>query len=444
MVRDLRARAVVASLAVLPLVACGSPAESPAEGHLLIAIDTDAPLPSSSGGSVGVFDSVHLEVLDPDGQPACGDCVREIGLSQEQLERGATFVVRSRASALLRARLFASRLGVAALDDAVVIERWVRLPASPAEGEERVTVTLPLEHVGLPLGSLTEPTSPDEPEARLAPQPAEPATTTTSPGEVCVEGGWFWMGDPRLPFDGERSANVPRLSHVAPFCVDDHEITVGELRASQVDTAAVVKWSGHRATSDLASFCAFTNAPGPNDERAVNCVPWETARAACRVRGMDLPTEAQLEYLGTAFGRSTFVWGQEQPTCDEAFVGRAVAPIPGDGTCAPGARLAILPTTAVELGAMRDVLQAPGGAITGLASNVTEWTRESFEPRTAACRGAAGGPVRDPECPATTATKRIAVRGGNLVSTVDGVAAALRAFVPVRDLRIDLGFRCVR
>jgi formylglycine-generating enzyme required for sulfatase activity len=226
--------------------------------------------------------------------------------------------------------------------------------------------------------------------------------------------------------------------------VDDHEVTVRELRASGVDTSNVLQWSGTTSTSNLASFCAFTGSEGPNDERAVNCVPWATARAACRARGMDLPTEAQLEYLGTAFGRSSFVWGHDVPTCDEAIVGRAVAPLAGDGSCTRGARVASLPATVAELAATRDVLVTAGGPITGLASNLSEWTREAFEPLTASCRGPAAGPARDPECPATDSTTRIAVRGGNLASPPAEAAAALRASVVRPKHRADLGFRCVR
>lgn len=436
--------ALVASFAALLLMAsCSAPVELPSEGHLVVTIDTDAPLPSASGATAGVFDSIYLEVLRPDGLPACSDCVRELGLLREQVEGGASFVVRAERPALLRARLFDSRLGVAAFDAAVVIEHWVRLPGHPAEGATQVTVRLPLDQVGIPLGSLGEPTAAGDPGARLAPQPEEVTPRSTRPGEVCVSGGWFWMGDPRLPPDGERTANIPRLVHIASFCVDDHELTVGELRASGVDVSGVPLWSGSATTKSLSQFCAFTSAPGPNDDRAVNCVPWATAREVCRLRGMDLPTEAQLEYLGTSFGRSSFVWGAEPPACDGAFVGRAVPPLPGDGACTRG-RDAILPASAADLAKTRDVLQAPGGPIFGLASNVSEWTREAFEPRTASCRGPAAGPARDPECAAVAGTTRIAVRGGNLASTPAEAAAALRAFVALPRIRADLGLRCVR
>ena len=447
----------LAALAALATGGCGSPATLPAEGHLVVVLDTDAPLPSSSGATVGVFDSVALAVLDETGNPACDDCAREVGLTREELDRGATFVVRNRKPAVLRARLFSSRLGVAARDVATTIEHWVRMPASPAEGETRVVVTLPLEQVGLPLGSLTSPTSPGDPDAPLARQPVDVAATDAGPGEVCVQGGWFWMGDPRLPPEagvptipgaapkpGERSAGAPQLVHIASFCVDEHELTVGELRALAVDKASVPVWSGTTSTSNLASFCTFTEQPGPNDERPVVCVAWDTARAACRARGKDLPTEAQLEYLGRAFGRSTFVWGQETPACDEAFIGRAVPPLSGDSSCTRGVRAPFLPMATADVAASRDVLDTPGGKIIGLAANVSEWTREAFEPRSASCRGPQIGPTRDPECVANSQTTRVAIRGGNLASTPAEAAAALRAFVAPEKKRPDLGFRCVR
>jgi formylglycine-generating enzyme required for sulfatase activity len=450
---------VLAAMAALAPAGCGSPATLPAEGHLVIVLDTDAPLPSSSGTTVGVFDSVELAVLDDAGDPACSECAREVGITQEAADRGATFVVRNRQPAVLRARLFSSRLGVASRDPATTVEHWVRLPPSPAEGETRVVITLPLEQIGIPLGSLASPTGSGDPDAPLARQPVDTAATDAGPGEVCVQGGWFWMGDPRLPPEagaptlpgakptpGERTASAPQLVHIASFCVDEHELTVRELRALGMAklTATVAAWSGTTSTSNLASFCTFTAQPGPNDDRPVVCVPWDAARAACRARGMDLPTEAQLEYLGRAFGRSSFVWGQETPSCDDAFLGRAVPPLSGDTSCTRGARAPLLPSPTADVAASRDVLDTPGGSVIGLAANVSEWTREAFEPRTAACRGPQIGPARDPECAPDAKTTRIAVRGGNLASTPAEAAAALRAFVALPKIRPDLGFRCVR
>lgn len=451
--------ALLAAAAVLSAEGCGSPATLPAEGHLVIVLDTDAPLPSSSGTTVGVFDSVELAVLDEAGNPACSECAREVGLTAEEVDQGATFVVRNRQPAVLRARLFSSRLGVASRDPATTVEHWVRLPPSPAEGETRVVLTLPLEQVGIALGSLMSPTGPGDPDAPLARQPVDTAATDAGPGEVCVEGGWFWMGDPRLPPEagaptllgarptpGERSASAPQLVHVASFCVDEHELTVRELRALGIPklTATVPAWSGTTSTSNLASFCTFTPQPGPNDDRPVVCVPWDVARAACKARGMDLPTEAQFEYLGRAFGRSSFVWGQETPSCDDAFLGRSVPPLSGDTSCTRGVRTPFLPSATADVAASRDVLDTPGGRVIGLAANVSEWTREAFEARTASCRGPQIGPARDPECKPDARTTRIAVRGGNLASTPAEAAAALRAFVTLPKIRPDLGFRCVR
>lgn len=329
----------------------------------------------------------------------------------------------------------------------------VSLPPAPTKGVLPITVGLAFDQVGVLQGSLAEPSAADAPGARLPAQPVEPVTEATAPGEACVAGGWFWMGDPRLPPEGERTANVPRLVHVASFCVDDHEVTVRELRASGVDTAGVVKWSGNRLTSNLASFCAYTEQRGANEERAVNCVPWTTARQACIARGMDLPTEAQLEYLGTAFGRSPFVWGREVPACEDAILARSVPPLKGDESCARGARESTLPATAAEVAATRDVIHLsalaslsspPGATIVGLASNVSEWTREAFQPASASCRQPGVGMARDPECPPTGTTTRIALRGGNLTSPALEAAAALRAFLLLPLLRADLGFRCVR
>jgi formylglycine-generating enzyme required for sulfatase activity len=159
---------------------------------------------------------------------------------------------------------------------------------------------------------------------------------------------------------------------------------------------------------------------------------------------MDLPTEAQLEYLGTAFGRSPVVWGNDAPGCEDAVLGRSVAPLSGDASCTREPRQSILPATASELSRTRDVLRTAGGPVFGLASNVAEWTREAFAPRTAGCGMPAAGPVLDPECAPTKTTQRIAVRGASFTSTPLSAAAAVRAFVVLPLLRADVGFRCVR
>ncbi len=424
------------------LLACGSEAPQ-SEGYLEVQIDTDAPLPSTTVDVPGVFDAVAIDLVREDGSLACEACSRELGLTRELVDSGASFVARVDTSVRMRARLFSSGLGGAALEGPRVVERWVRLPAKPAEGRALVRVELPIAALGTSIGSLNAPTEVDATDTQMSPAQREPARAESAPGIVCVPGGFFWMGDPRLPYEGELSARETRLVQVSPFCVDAHEATVAQLRTSGVDTAGVGPWSGKTTATSGGDFCAYTPEPGPNEARAVNCVPWATARAYCQARGGDLPTEAQLEYLGTGFGRGSFVWGTESPACADAVFARAVGIVKGDRSCRRKAAEAFLPASAETLGQTRDVLRTEAGEIVGLASNVAEWTREEFAPYDARCGRAPTGLLRDPECVVKNTTTRIAVRGGAYTSPADGTAAAVRAFVLLPKIRADLGFRCV-
>lgn len=437
----------VARFALLLASAASCAEEQPAEeGHLLVVIDTDAPLPSSVGeGPPPVFDTVKIEIVDGDGNAACEACVREMPITREDIAHGATFtVVRATADApvLVHARLFRSAFGDAALNPAIVVERWLRLPVAPAEGERTVRLTLPTDRVGNPMGSRDEPTEPDPEGAFLDVLAAQPATARPRPGEVCVPGGYFWLGDPRvLPADTPADA-TPKLVALKSFCVDVHEATVAEVRASGKGDGAAA-WSGSSSPEVPASFCAYTPAPGAHEDLPVACIFWDTAREICQKRGGDLPTVAQLEYLASNFGRSTFLWGDEPPSCEEAVAGRAVGVLQGDGTCTTDPTRAFLPFSAEALASTRDVLDVDGASVFGLASNLAEWTRDGVTSPTAACRGTGSGILHDPECP-FDASDSVVIHGGASSMPLAETAASIRAGVHRTATRLDVGFRCVR
>ena len=390
------------------------------EGHVVVQLDTDAPLPSLATGSLApIFDAVQLDVLRPDGTPACATCSREIAISREDIALGATITIVANDAALLRVRLFDSALGAVALEPGLVLETVIRLPPRPLEGEWRVPVTLLTDSLGVPQGTIAAPLEPpprDAVRVRLDALAPEPPPSPTSVDEVCVPGGWFWRGDPRLPPEGELSANIPRLVHVSAFCVDAHEATVREVRARSINSDDLARWSGTDSASDPLAFCPYTAQAGSNEDRAVACIAWSAARAVCQARSADLPTEAQYEWLAKGLGRTSFVWGRDLPACGEAVFAQTAGAIPGDSTCASKPARAILPRTATELELTRDVLRIGERSIVGLAGNLSEWTREAFAPSDDPCAGPLVGVLRDPECIAQGVPARVVVRGGSFTS----------------------------
>src|SRR6185436_82728 len=97
------------------------------------------------------------------------------------------------------------------------------------EGSIDVTVFLPTDAVGRPIGTLDDPIPADLrapgisavgtwPGARRV-----PCQGMANPGEVCVPGGAFWMGNPLLSVG---DATRQRLVVLSPFFIDSAEVTV--------------------------------------------------------------------------------------------------------------------------------------------------------------------------------------------------------------------------
>lgn len=108
-----------------------------------------------------------------------------------------------------------------------------------------------------------------------------------------IPGGTFVMGSSLQP--DERPTHTVRLSQ---YCMDSTEVTVAEYA---------------RCPSSICSApvtgIEFTWGVSGRENRPVNGVDFAQARAYCRWRGSDLPTEAQWEFAARGTDERTYPWG---------------------------------------------------------------------------------------------------------------------------------------
>lgn len=446
---------IAATLLLGLLAGCREDALPP-QGQVLVYLDTNAPVrvATSLREPVALFDRVLVEIFPPGSTIPCAECRRELAIDADKLAARAFsfgFVPPARVLGYrMRVVLFRSAGGLAARRQSS-IERVGFLPAVREDGITEITAMLRVEDVGTVRGTLDAPIVFDSgaPAASAAGTwpgaIVTPCAGTAPDGAVCVPGGAFFMGDPRVTVVGTLlGGRRERVAIVSPFHLDAHEVTVGELRASGV---AVIDTRG-RATDpvddiadDIAGTCDYTTKAGANEALPVNCFSAALAQRFCEKRGGDLPTEAEIEMVASARGTSLLPWGTRTPTCSEASVERGV--LPGDAGigCTPRDPFAIgdrvLPQPPGSGSLDRVILE--GGTIVDLHANLAELTRDAFQRDDGPCWSSAL--VNDPRCDDPSATYR-SVKGGNVVDVPVELPQA-RSAVDLRDHKATVGFRCV-
>lgn len=462
-----------ASLALAFVLAACSPEPAPAEGHLVVYVDTDAIVPNPPGEPprsepAPLFDRLRLEILAPTGQPACKGCVLDIEVHTRTFTAPATFTFVAREGAIVHAQLYrALSVDTPEVPSSVSVEAFVALPPPAHDGATPVALLLATDTIGAPMGSLARPAAPvpgivvNSRVGSWAPGRAVACTAArASEREVCVHGGAFWMGSLRERRSDDFAADRPRLVVISPFYMDDHEVTVAEFRAflgpaSLADVYRRITPGGARADN----LCNYTVSAGPYETEPANCVTVEAAGEYCAARGMQLPSEAEFEYVAGGRRSLVYPWGNDEPGCDDAVWGLATTVLVGEGgsgaclardaarRAVPGGTFA-LPTDRSD-GALtsaarhRDRLSLPGGAIFDLAGSVSEWTRDRFATQDEACwHRDAGNLFVDPVC-STSNRADHAVRGGSWALPQAQLRAAARR-AQYRVGSASLGFRCVR
>lgn len=442
---------ITALATALALGACDD--TLPPQGQVVLHLDTDAPVAATEdlGIPVALFDRVLVEIFPPGETVPCAECTRELVLDASMMHASRFsfgFVPRPREQGWrARLRMFRSA-GRATPRPESTIELVGYLPAVGEDGVTVLTATFHTDDVGRPRGTLAQPIIFD----RGAPSPSaegtwpaarvEPCTGEPPAGALCVPGGAFFMGDPRVTVDRESIGGAKEhLVVLAPYFLDAHEVTVGEMRASGLvarDSRGRVIDPVDDWDDDLGGTCIYTSEPGAYEGHPVTCVSWTLASKLCEARGGTLPTEAQLEYVASRRGTQLAPWGDRDPSCREAVVARGGPP---DGAACDardpltlGSRR--LPSRA-GTGTL-DRVAMPAGEIVDLGANVREWTRDAFARDDEPCwRDAL---LRDPVC-LDPARKERSTKGGDFAGVPVDYAQARRANDASFQLE-TVGFRC--
>ena len=445
-------------LIVVSLGACSSRSSLPPRGQLVVYVDTDAPVQPPFGTVVAPLDAVPLfDRLRVDGSLADGspcNCEREFGVDSDQFREAAvSFGVRGdvAGNGTIRLRLYRAAVtddGEPPADSSIDVT--AALPAVGPDGIVEVTVTMSTDDVGNPVGQDVPVTpTPGRPDGSLV--GTWPGATRVDcagsprPGEVCLPGGAFWMGDRTFEHSPAiQRADRQRLVVLSPYYLDATEVTVATYRASGLPVAA--PWSGSRTGTSFVDYCNFTSAPGPYDAFPVNCVTYAQAKAYCASLGKSLPTEAQLEYATGVLGHSPYPWGTDEPSCDDVVIARS-----GHGAFnadpAECSDIGAPPGSALEQTGQRDHVDLAGGTLFDLSGNVYELALDVWNRQEESCWSRTGV-YTDPVC--TTPSKMDpgyvgVARGGGW--TTNGKTARAAARGAIGDATIasgDIGLRCAR
>lgn len=256
-------------------------------------------------------------------------------------------------------------------------------------------------------------------------------------------------------FASGKASEIPEhTATVGSFYLDALEISVGRFRAfvdaydktprpSEGDGAhprvAGAGWQAGwsalmpataadlRARLQCGAAATWTDAPGANENKPINCITWYELYAFCIWDGGRLPTEAEWEFAAAGgLANRLYPWGNQAPTPQLATFG-----------CT---------TAGCSVADIRDVGSAPQGAtptsgIRDLAGSVWEWTRDRYSD----VWYGNGGNVCD-NCINLSAptTGGFTIRGGSWNYAADDLRAVRRDSV-IPDYRgTEIAGRCAR
>jgi formylglycine-generating enzyme len=277
---------------------------------------------------------------------------------------------------------------------------------------------------------------------------------------VAVPCGSFFRG-----FDASGRGTQDYPAALSDFWLDRYEVTVGRFRAFVASGGGTQAWapapgagsasvdagSGWHAewnaqlahsSSELAAALrcepdgpSWTDAPGPEERKPINCVTWFEALAFCIWDGGRLPTEAEHAFAA-AGGAEQRVYPWSTPASSDAIDAdyAAYGCEPSPSACSATSRLSMVGT---------HVLGDARWGHADLAGNVAEWTLD-WQDWDA---GDASYLVPCTDCVDVGDATARAIRGGSFRS-LPGDPSELRVSVPGSTSptarSASLGFRCAR
>jgi eukaryotic-like serine/threonine-protein kinase len=277
--------------------------------------------------------------------------------------------------------------------------------------------------------------------------PAMSAVVARCPnGMKLVAGGAFFMGSDEK--DSEPNEKPPHRVVLAPFCLDELEVTVERYKACSdrgncLRAAKENTWPGIKPvqTKIYDPLCTATD-PVANAKLPINCINWEQARKFCEATGGRLPTEAEWEFAARGSDGRIYPWGDEPPNgkllnaCGKECVAWMTKhPDPDQPIASMFADDDGFPTIA-------PVGSFPKGASTwgilDIVGNVSEWVADWYGPYPSDAAA-----LTDPHGPDTG--KERVIRGGawNGASAA-WVRPAYRFRAPPDYRTHGIGFRCAR
>jgi len=204
------------------------------------------------------------------------------------------------------------------------------------------------------------------------------------------------------------------------FWVDRAPVTVGAFEARLSAVLAAVG-EGHvvRDADTPAAWVGRCNLGSERRDHPVTCVSPQAARAFCRLRDMDLPTEAEREAFARGGARSAYAWGE---TFDPTRVISSVEC--GARGCAGGT------TSVVTEGPRCNAL-----GVCDASGHVWEWTVSAYGPALGAQAGVVPESLPD----------ELVIRGGSWLDHEPRLfRSAMRGLPYAEHGLTHVGFRCVR
>lgn len=401
-----------------------------------------------------VWRSAVIEVLDRDGQPACGGCRRLLGTPQRwPASFGIAAPEDRNREFIARVRLYRTEsAGPSGLPGSTrVIDAAGLLPK--ARGQTQVQVELAMNCFGVemdlagervcdpatgelaPLGLLSAPPGDSlQPGSWPTAAPA-PCSEPVPDGMVCVPGGVFLMGAPRDSISSE-FIDLEPLVRLSPFALDRDEMTVGEyldLLAKHGLTPPAGRSPSEQSTQ---FYCTYDPTDVASHTMPVNCIDRDQAVAVCQAQGKRLPTEAEWEYAAGNQGQETrYPWGEDGDVCAKTVIARDRSYEGGPDECreTPAGQL---PAGPVQGGAATDLAQL---GIRNLGGSLSEWVADHFADYSEGCWS--DRILTDPSCQAGSAGWFVS-RGGAWTSDQAQAKSYERRMQLTDQGSHDVGVRC--